>query len=266
MAAVTASMFPEPPTYFPPPYSATCEKGTGFFQVKNKSPKVTFQLGASFKKVPRIRQFLPRLLLLEAMRKFFFEEDHEHEQRRLVLHGHGGMGKTQLALGFARQYHYMFSAIFFINAQTKDSIMESFRDGLDRIYANSTEARLSLPERKPTVEDEVVSSFLGWLAYPLNDRWLLIYDNVGRNTTSDAPIEQWLPSSNHGNLIITTRLPEFARLGSAIAIETLTAAESSALLKINLSEKLPTFEEAVHSKPVHTIEELTSGKWSKYYW
>jgi len=256
---------PEPPTYWPPPYSATCEKGTGFFQVKEGSRKATFQLGASFKKVPRIRQFLPRLSLLEAMRKYFFEEEHDHAQRRLVLHGHGGMGKTQLALGFARQYQDLFSAIFFINAQTKDSIIESFRDGLDRIYANSTDARLSLPERKPTVEDEIVSSFLEWLAYPQNDKWLLLYDNVGRNTISDHPIEQWLPSSNRGNLIITTRLPEFARLGNAIGIETMTAAESSALLKINLSETLPTFEEAVHSKPVHTMEELTTGKCTRCF-
>jgi len=80
------------------------------------------------------------------------------------------------------------------------------------------------------------------------------------NTVSDHPIEQWLPSSNRGNMIITTRLPEFARLGNTISIETMTAAESSALLKINLSETLPAFEEAVHSKPVHTMEELTTGK------
>ena len=53
----------------------------------------------------------------------------DHSSRScVILHGLGGMGKTQLAITYARRHKEKYTAIFWLNANDEDSLKLSFRD------------------------------------------------------------------------------------------------------------------------------------------
>ena len=53
---------------------------------------------------------------------------HGHDTRSsVVLHGLGGIGKTQLAIEYIRQQKEKYTAILWLNANDEDSLRLSFR-------------------------------------------------------------------------------------------------------------------------------------------
>lgn len=52
-------------------------------------------------------------------------ERKRYRQKRFVLHGLGGIGKTQLSVEFASQHHRKFSAVFWLDGRSKNSIKQS---------------------------------------------------------------------------------------------------------------------------------------------
>ena len=74
--------------------------------------------------------------------------------------------------------------------------------------------------------DQVTSAAKAWLDFPRNTRWLMIYDNFDNPKTPGNPdgsavnIRQFLPHSDHGSIIITTRLSQ-VRQGEQIHVQKL---------------------------------------------
>src|SRR5436190_525764 len=56
-----------------------------------------------------------------------------HRQWRFVLHGLGGIGKTQLAVEFVSQHRRRFSGVFWLDGRSKDSIMQSIASYASKI-------------------------------------------------------------------------------------------------------------------------------------
>src|SRR5437016_2505397 len=58
----------------------------------------------------------------------------------VVLHGLGGIGKTQLALAYARRHEEKYTTIFWLNANDEDSLRLSFRAVAQQVlkYHSST--------------------------------------------------------------------------------------------------------------------------------
>ncbi len=54
-------------------------------------------------------------------------------QKRLVLHGLGGIGKTQLAVEFALQHHHKFSIVFWLDGRSEDTLKRSIASCASRI-------------------------------------------------------------------------------------------------------------------------------------
>ena len=53
--------------------------------------------------------------------------DNAHTGRRIhVLHGLGGIGKTQLAITYTRKHQKMYSAIVWLNGNSRDTLFQSF--------------------------------------------------------------------------------------------------------------------------------------------
>ncbi|PQE14735.1 P-loop containing nucleoside triphosphate hydrolase protein [Rutstroemia sp. NJR-2017a BBW] len=121
------------------------------------------------------------------------------------------MGKTQLAITYARRHKEKYTAIFWLNANDEDSLKLSFRDVAQQVlrYYPSTSMLSSVDQDKDL--DQVVSVVKDWLDSPRNTKWLMIYDNFDNPKTSSNPakwavdIRQFLPRSDHGSIIITTR-------------------------------------------------------------
>lgn len=144
----------------------------------------------------------------------------------VVLHGLGGMGKTQLAITYARRHKEKYTAIFWLNANDEDSLKLSFRGVAQQVLEHhpSTSILSSVDQDKDL--DQVVSAVKAWLDFPQNTRWLMIYDNLDNPKTPNNPdgsavdIRQFLPQSDHGSVIITTRSSQ-VRQGERIHIQKL---------------------------------------------
>jgi ATP-dependent protease HslVU (ClpYQ) ATPase subunit len=150
----------------------------------------------------------------------------------IVLHGLGGIGKTQLAIRFARLHQTDFSAIFWLNGKTKETLLRSLADLLYKLPGVNRTADLK-------TEDEIEQAarkVLQWLATPNNCRWLLIFDNIDKYSATEQPADErydvtkFFPSADYGSIIITTRIPQLAEVGQSYPVETLQASEAVTLL------------------------------------
>ena len=132
-------------------------------------------------------------------------------RRTVVLHGMGGIGKTQLSIAYAKRYKESYSAIFWLNIKDEDSLKQSFvkvAKQISRVYPS-----FSWPSNIETDKalDDVVEAVKAWLSRPKNTRWLLIYDNYdnpklpGNKDPTAVDIRQFLPESYQGFILITTR-------------------------------------------------------------
>jgi hypothetical protein len=132
-------------------------------------------------------------------------------RRIAVLHGLGGIGKTQLAVAYAKRYRDSYSALFWLNIKDEDSLKQSFVRAARRILREYPLARwLSDVDLKDNL-DKVVDGVKAWLSLPGNSRWLAIYDNYdnpklpGNKDPAALDVRKYLPESYQGSIIITTR-------------------------------------------------------------
>ncbi|KAF8338648.1 hypothetical protein F5887DRAFT_1160736 [Amanita rubescens] len=120
---------------------------------------------------------------------------HEAGQRKsFLLHGLGGIGKTQICLKFIEQNPDLFSDILWIDASSEATI----EVGLIQIaHANNAP-----PEAKQSAGDA-----LKWISH--RSKWLMIYDGADGHY---SVIEKFLPPGNGGNIMITSRNVGLKRL------------------------------------------------------
>ena len=132
-------------------------------------------------------------------------------RRAVILHGLGGIGKTQLAIAYTKEHRDDYSAIFWLDIKDELSVKQSYSRLARRILQeHSSASRLSgiTDDSKP---DEVVAAVKRWLDYPKNTRWLMVFDNYDNPkvpSNMDAgmvDISQFLPEAHHGSVIVTTR-------------------------------------------------------------
>ena len=161
-----------------------------------------------------------------------------YQQKCFVLHGLGGIGKTQLAVEFVSQHQRRFSAVFWLDGRSKDSIMQSIASCASRI----PDSQISQLSKTYAAGDTgniniVVQEVMLWLAREDNDKWLLVFDNVDRDYSrhtldSDAyDVKQYFSGINHGSILITTRLAKLEQLGDSRQLGKVTLAQARAILQ-----------------------------------
>lgn len=122
------------------------------------------------------------------------------DRRVLVLGGMGGIGKTQLAIAYAKRYREIYSSIFWLNAASETTLKSSFVTLAKRtIPAGTTNAPVS-------DTDQLRTLILNWFSELDNKGWLLIFDNY--DNPDQYQISSYYPYVSHGSIIITTRLPD----------------------------------------------------------
>ncbi|KAK1774869.1 hypothetical protein QBC45DRAFT_360957 [Copromyces sp. CBS 386.78] len=142
-----------------------------------------------------------------------------------VLHGLGGIGKTQLAVNFARHYQAAFSAIFWLDGTSEDSLKQSFAICAKRIPQGQIPENIRSPKTGDKVDlNDIVEHVQEWLAKDDNVDWLLIFDNVDLDhTQGEIPgaydIRKYYLRSDHGAVLITSRLSKLAQLGESKRIK-----------------------------------------------
>ena len=141
---------------------------------------------------PRNPFFTGRTDLLSALHQRL----HDHHQavaisQAYAVSGLGGIGKTQLALEYAYQHAADYDGVFWLGAETVETLYASF---------TSIAELLGLPEQVAKEHPQVAQAVLRWLAS--HKGWLVIYDNVEDVLT----LKPFLPAARQGAVLLTTRL------------------------------------------------------------
>jgi hypothetical protein len=157
-----------------------------------------------------------------------------------VIHGLGGMGKTQLAIEYARLHKDQYTSFFWIDGKTEESLIQS----LLRIASRLPKSQLSgiNTQKIEGLEEsrKAAQGILKWFAHPSNTQWLLVFDNIDETSyeepdqhsgNSSYDITQYFPRSDTGSIIVTTRLQRLVSLGSSLPLRKLGVLDGLLILE-----------------------------------
>lgn len=167
-----------------------------------------------------MRQFVDRPAEMVRLEQALLPSHKSNGRQKIhVLHGLGGMGKTQLAVEFVRRHHQRFSAVLWLDGRSEDSLKRSIANCASRIpQGQIREASRSFAADGGTDIDTVVKDMMGWLARSDNGVWLLIFDNVDGEHNKEGgdldtyDVKRYLSGADHGSVLITTRLAKLGQL------------------------------------------------------
>ena len=173
---------------------------------------------------PLAPAFVQRPDLLHALETGLLPISEDH-QTVLVLQGMGGIGKSQMAREYASRHQNDYTAIFWVNAKSEASL----RISIARIAERLSLVKV-LDETRKVRKDEggiaaAIEAVHAWLDEDANTRWLLILDNVDSQPPPNSEgrerqmlrsdpwfdVAQYLPSSTHGTVLVTSRLSYLGR-------------------------------------------------------
>ncbi|KAJ5556315.1 hypothetical protein N7494_000230 [Penicillium frequentans] len=153
-------------------------------------------------------------------------------QKVVVLHGLGGIGKTQLAIRFARDHRDHFTAIFWLNGKNLNTLLQSLSSALNRIPGQGWDSK-AINDREV---EQRARHMLRWLALDGNSRWLIIFDNIDQYSPFSSAIGdrydiwEFFPKAYHGSILITSRLQDVTELGEPFPVHRLDSYNSTQLL------------------------------------
>jgi hypothetical protein len=140
--------------------------------------------------------FTGRNTLLQDLQRIFFPRQDRRRnqiQRRFIIHGLGGSGKTQFCCKFAQDNRDSFWGVFWIDASSPERANQTFGDIAETVGLEKNQ-----------------KSVLHWLSN-LDHSWLLIIDNAD---DEDVPLERYFPKGDRGNILVTTRNPAYKMHGN----------------------------------------------------
>jgi tetratricopeptide (TPR) repeat protein len=132
-----------------------------------------------------------------------------------AISGLGGIGKTQIAVEYAYRHQEEYQGVLWVNAASRETIMASFLE-----LANL----LELPEHQEADQNKIVTAVRRWLT--THNYWLLIFDNADELTLT----EEFLPASNTGSLLLTTRNQSVGTLAESLDIQIMEKEEGMLLV------------------------------------
>ncbi|KFA80603.1 hypothetical protein S40288_10274, partial [Stachybotrys chartarum IBT 40288] len=174
-------------------------------------------------------------------------------RRVVVLHGLGGIGKTQLVAAYLKTYHTHYSAVIWLNAKDKTSLQQSFARAATRIlrkYPALMYIKAAIESRDLPTSVQAIHQ---WLNESNNDQWLLVFDNYDNpkfemndkdtevmasgldqetgsqeTTMISLPfdIRPFFPDAYQGAIIVTTRAST-VKIGKMISLKKLTDVRES---------------------------------------
>ncbi|KAJ3564963.1 hypothetical protein NPX13_g7668 [Xylaria arbuscula] len=188
-----------------------------------------FSVTFSLSNVPDIQCFVARKEELAEMRDKLRSDG---SRCVVILHGLGGIGKTQIATAYAKRYRDEYSAIFWLNIKDETSIQQSFTKVARQILLQHPDTSHLRALDLQQDQEKVVEAVKAWLSLPGNTRWLLVYDNYDNPKLSNdindrgINISQFIPEAYQGSIIVTTRLSQID-LGHRVQVKKLKSIHDS---------------------------------------
>jgi hypothetical protein len=163
---------------------------------------IEYSLGLNLFDAPDIgeRLFIGREAEFQKMESILQPQSESPGSTRkvLILGGMGGIGKTQLAITYAKRHRHSYSSILWLNANTEATLKNSLRAVANRILPPATVSKLD--------SDQVWVNVSNWLSNLDNTAWLLLLDN--HDDPDQYELTKYLPAVAHGSIIVTTRQPD----------------------------------------------------------
>lgn len=203
------------------------------------------QVPFGLKGVPLVNQFIGRDTEIKQLEDSLLCDSSNRRRKVYVIHGLGGMGKTQLAIEFSRKHHERYSAVFWLDGSSRDKLNQSLADVAQSLPQEELTADTVQELRSRKIDVSViVKAVLLWLSLPSNRCWLLIFDNIDRDHTlqdSDPQaydVKDFFPAADHGSIIITSRLSSLQRLGTGSKLGTVNDEQAMAILENNANRSI----------------------------
>ena len=160
-----------------------------------------------------------------------------------IVHGLGGIGKTQLSVEFTRKFQGTYSAVFWIDGSSKEKLRRSIADLASRLPQHQlSEGSRNYSRNESADVNKVFKDVLKWLSHSSNNRWLLIFDNVDRefSVPSRDPeafdVIEYFPTADQGSILITSRLASLGQLGPDMKLEPVNEEQGESILKNSLGQ------------------------------
>jgi hypothetical protein len=188
-----------------------------------------------------------------------------------VIHGLGGIGKTQLAIEYARLYKTCYTSFFWLDGKTEESLLQSLLRIASRLPKGQI-ANMDIKQIKGLKKSrKKAQEILQWFALQGNTQWLLIYDNIDKTSyeeetldqdtkpSSTYDITQYFPGGDTGSIIITTRLQRLRSLGTQVHLHQLDILDSLLILERHAGQSLKRTKDCTASTNNYEIDDWAPG-------
>ncbi len=175
----------------PPPLDETysfCLSGP------NSNSPLEYDRGLNLFNAPDMSKefFIGRDTELKQMESILLPDSNSSTRKVLILGGMGGMGKTQLAIIYAKRHSSSYSSVFWLNATSESTLKSSLRSVANRILPPETVSKLD--------DDQLRIQVSNWLSELDNTYWLLILDNY--DDPDQYSITKYYSSVAHGSILL----------------------------------------------------------------
>jgi NB-ARC domain len=167
---------------------------------------------------PHLRNplFTGRLRLLRKI-EHSLAATHPPGTKALALCGLGGVGKTQVANEYAYQSLGRFAIIWWVGAES-----------VGRLVEDLAALALQLGVDHTVAEDPTGLAQAAVAELARRSEWLLIFDNA----ESLNVVRPFLPTGGSGQILITSRNPDWAEVATVLTVQTWEREESAAFLRL----------------------------------
>ena len=203
--------------------------------------KENFSLPFSLSGVPEIDQFVGRKEELHQINEAF--QGNGSQRKVVILHGLGGIGKTQLAVAFMKEQKDTYSAIFWLNGKNEDTLKKSFAGMCERLHSEYPFSTVLNTAIQGENVDQMIATIKQWLSMKNNPRWMLVFDNVdnprlpGFKDPHGYDIGSYFPQAHQGSILITTRSSGL-KIGKVISVEKFIDIQESMAILISASGRV----------------------------
>ena len=174
----------------------------------------------SLARVPVVKKFIDRPVEMKALENTLLPQ-RGSRRKVFVLHGLGGIGKTQLSAEFARRLRHKFSSVFWLDGDTEDKLVRSIAACTDIIATGQISEAYRINRENGDVP-RAVREFKSWLSKTNNTDWLVIVDNFDKEYRPNSIpnfITDYISEADHGSILFTTRQTILSQLGSSHGLE-----------------------------------------------
>jgi len=174
--------------------------------------------------------FKGRKEFLESIRSTLSQAEYRGHKRAAAItadaaaaavYGLGGIGKTRAAIEYAHQHFDEYTALLFVRADSPEGLNAN-------LAALCGPLVLDLKEQSETETEKQVAAALRWLQQ--HPGWFMIFDNVDTEAAAIAVEELLGKLSNHGQVVITSRLSRWSAAVDTLALDVLSLEDASAFL------------------------------------